>query len=245
MKSVVRSLPLIALLASSLLCFAADKKAPGNVVDSGSFGIFVQGRRVGTEKFEIAQMTDGNVTRAELKVEDGANKALQRSELQLTSTGELRHYSWNEVTPEKAQMTIDPEAQFLTAHISSTGQSKPVDQPFALPPTTAIMDDYFFSHRELLAWRYLGAGCVPKESGQSECKLTKSEFGVLIPRQRAAVLVTLEYVGKEKVAIRGQQVQLDRFNLQGDGIDWAMWLDEAHKLQRVVIAGDATEVVRD
>ncbi len=59
------------------------------------------------------------------------------------------------------------------------------------------------------------------------------------------MLVTLEYVGKEKVTIRGQQVELDRFNLEGDGIDWAMWLDDAHKLQRVVIASDATEVVRD
>lgn len=245
MKSVRCTLPLIALLASAFLCFAADKKIPSNVVDSGSFGIFVQGRRVATEKFEIAQAMDGNVTRAELKVEDGTNKALQRSELQLSNTGELRHYTWNEIAPEKAQMTIDPEAQFLTAHITGGGQTKPVDQPFVLPSTTAIMDDYFFSHRELLAWRYLGAGCVPKDSGQSECKLTKSEFGVLIPRQRTAVLVTLEYVGKEKVTIRGQQVELDRFNLEGDGIDWAMWLDNAHKLQRVVIASDATEVVRD
>lgn len=244
MKSV-RILPLVALLASSLFCFSADKKVPANVVDSGSFGIFVQGRRVGTEKFEIAQAIDGNVTRAELKVEDGGHKALQRSELQLTTTGELRHYSWNEISPEKAEMTIDPDAQFLMAHITATGQPKPVEQPFILPSTTAIMEDYFFSHRELLAWRYLGAGCSQKNPGQTECKLTKSEFGVLIPRQRSAVLVTLEYVGKEKVSIRGQEVELDRFNLQGDGIDWAMWLDSAHKLQRVLIASDATEVVRD
>jgi len=244
MKSV-RILPLAALVASTLLCFAADKKAPANVVDSGSFGIFVQGRRVGTEKFEIAQLPDGNVTKAELKVEDGANKALQRSELQLSTTGELRHYSWTELSPEKAQMTVDPDNQFLMAHITAPSQPKPVDQPFILPSTTAIMEDYFFSHRELLAWRYLGTGCTQKNPGQTECKLAKSEFGVLIPRQRAAVLITLDYVGKEKVSIRGQQVELNRFNLEGEGISWAMWLDDSHKLQRVVISGDATEVVRD
>ncbi len=243
MKSAVRSLPLLALLVCPLLSFAADKKTPPNMVDSGSFGIFVQGRRVGTETFQIQQVGDGNVTRAELKVEDGSNKAVQKSELELTNTGALRHYSWTEVSPEKAQMTIDPENEFLMAKITSA-QAKPVDQPFILPSTTAILDDYFFSHRELLAWRYLGAGCTPK-AGQTECKLSKSEFGALIPRQRAAVLVTMEFVGKEKVTIRGQEMQLDRFNLEGEGISWSLWLDDAHKLQRVVIAGDATEVVRD
>ena len=217
MKSVRRTLPLLALLAWSWLCFAADKKIPANVVDSGSFGIFVQGRRVATEKFEIAQQGDGNVTRAELKVEDGPTKAVQQSELELTSTGELRHYSWNEISPEKAQMTIDPDNQFLMAHISAA-QAKPVDQPFILPPTTAILDDYFFSHRELLAWRYLGGGCTQKNPGQTECKLQKSEFGVLIPRQRAAVLVTLEFVGKEKVTVRGRVAALDGNRARvGDG----------------------------
>jgi hypothetical protein len=246
MKYAVRILPLSMLLFASLLCVAADKKQPASthVVDSGTFGIFVKGQRVASEKFEIAQQGEGNITRAELKAEDGTNKAVQKAELSLSPTGELRHYSWNEISPGKAQATVDPDKDFLIEKMSPSPQEKVIDQPFILPTSTAILDDYFFSHRELLAWRYLGSSCT-QSAGKIECKLAKSQFGALIPRQRASILVSMEYVGREKVMIRGQQVELDRFNLQGEGMDWAMWLDDAHKLQRVVIASDATEVVRD
>lgn len=247
MKRAVRTLPLLALVLTSILCFAGDKKnqPAAKIVDSGSFGIFVGGQRVGTEKFEIAQQGDGNVTRAELKIEDGGNKAIQKTELQLSGTGEIRHYSWSELSPGKAQATVDPDQQFLMERISASASEKAVEQPFILPASTVILDDYFFSHRELLTWRYLGSSCAPKPSGQIECKLSKTQFGVLIPRQRLSATVTMEYAGKEKVTIRGQQVELDRFNLQGDDIDWAMWFDDAHKLQRIVIAGNSTEVIRD
>ncbi len=247
MKLAVRTLLLLSLILISLLCTAADKKTPvsAKVVDSGSFGIFVRGQRVGTEKFEIAQQADGNVTRAELKVTDGGNNAVQKTELQLSGAGELRHYSWNELSPGKAQTTVDPDQQFLMERIMPSPSEKAVEQPFILPASTVILDDYFFSHRELLAWRYLGSSCSQNPGGQIQCKLAKTQYGILIPRQRMSALVTMEYVGKEKVIIRGQQVELDRFALQGDGIDWAMWFDDAHKLQRVVIASDSTEVVRD
>ena len=249
MKLAVRSLPLLALFAASLLCFAADKKdkknaVPANVVDSGSFGIFVKGQRIATEKFEIAQQGDGSITRSELKV-DGATKAAQKFELQLSGNGDLRHYAWNELSPGKAQATVDPDQNLLVERLVPSPQEKPIEQPFILPTSTAILDDYFFSQRELLTWRYLGSNCSQTPGGQVACKLTKSQFGVLIPRQRASVLVTVEFTGKENVTIRGQQVQLNRFNLQGEGMDWAMWFDDAHKLQRVVIASDFTEVVRD
>src|ERR1051326_6083370 len=218
MKLAVRRLPLVALLAFALPCVAADKKVPvpGKVVDSGSFGIFVKGQRVATEKFEIAEQGDGNITRAELKVDDGANKALQKIELQLTGRGELRHYSWNELSPGKAQATVDPDQQFLMEHIMPSPQEKAIDQPFILPTSTAILDDYFFSQRELLAWRYLGSYCTTSATGQTECKLAKAEFGALIPRQRASMLVTVEFIGREKVMIRGQQLELNRFNLRSE-----------------------------
>jgi hypothetical protein len=247
MKRVVRFLPLFALLSVSIVCSAGDKKPPASthIVDSGTFGIFINGRRVGTEKFEISQVGEGNVTRAELKVEDGSNKAAQKSELQLSGAGDLQHYSWNELSPGKAQETVDPNDQFLIERITASPQEKSVEQPFILPKSTAILDDYFFSHRELLAWRYLGANCSRNPAGQTECRLGKTDFGVLIPRQHVSALISMEFKGKEKVTIRGQEVELNRFNMQSDSMDWALWFDDQHRLQRVVIASDATEVLRD
>lgn len=247
MKSVLRLLPLAALLVCPLLVHA-DKKKPtdgSRVIDSGTFGIYVHGRRVASEKFEIAQQNEGNVTRSELKVDDGGSKAEQKSVLELTATGDIRHYAWSELSPGKAEASVEPDNQFLIEHMIPAPNEKPIDQPFILAPSTAILDDYFFSQRELLAWRYLGSSCTPDAAGQTQCKLEKVDFGALIPRQRASVLVSMQYVGRESVMIHGKPMQLDRFNLTGDGIDWALWLDNSHLLQRVVIASDGTEVIRD
>lgn len=248
MKSVLRYLPLAVLLLS-LSAFPANKKKPttesARLIDSGSFGIFVAGRRVATEKFQITQEEDGSITRSDLKVDDGSNKAEQKSELQLSPTGDIRHYAWNEVSPGKATATVDPDNQFLIERMVPSPTDKPIERPYILSPSTAILDDYFFSQRELLAWRYLGSSCRPDSKGQVQCKLDKTEFGALIPRQRTSVLVSVQYAGKEKINLHGKEVDLDRFNLQGEGIDWAMWLDSSHMLQRIVIAGDGTEVVRD
>ena len=40
--------------------------------------------------------------------------------------------------------------------MTASGNGKPAEQPFLMPSTTAILDNNFFVHREVLAWRYLG-----------------------------------------------------------------------------------------
>ncbi len=230
---------------AALAAPSADKKPPAaKMVDEGSFGVFVGGRRVATEKFQIEQLADGNITRSELRVVDGGSNVVQKSELDMTSDGQLRRYAWSEISPGKAEATVVPQDQFLIERLVPSPAEKPIEQPFILPPSTVILDDYFFSQRQLLAWRYLGAGCQPA-SGRTECKLAPTRFGVLIPRQRASALVNVEYAGKEKVRIRGEERELDRFNLTGDGIDWRLWLDQNYRLVRIVIASENTEVVRD
>jgi hypothetical protein len=139
---------------------------------------------------------------------------------------------------------VEPQGQLLIERVVGEPTVKPVEQPYILPASTAILDDYFFIHRELLAWRYLGADCKATP-GQSGCKLPRAQFGALIPRQRTSLLVSMEFVGPETVTIRGQQRRLNRFNLQGDGMDWALWLDDTYKLIRIVIASNGTEVLRD
>jgi hypothetical protein len=234
---------IIAIAAAGL---AADKKpaAPaGKMVDSGSFGVFVNGKRVATEAFQIEQMPDSSVVRSEFKTEDGS-KAVQTAELVITANGDLRRYTWNESSPGKASSVIEPQDQFLIQHINTGPADKPIDQPYILPPSTVILDDYFFSHREVLVWRYLAANCRP-DPRTGACNLARAQFGALIPRQHTSMLVNLEFVGRETVNVHGQSRELSRFNLQGDGLDWGLWLDNNHMLIRIYIAADAIEVVRD
>ncbi len=232
----------VLVIAMSLPAFPAKKAQAGKVVDAGSFGIFVNGRRVGTETFKIEQQGEVNVATSEVTVDDGQTKAKQSSELQLALDGALRRYEWRELSPGKAQTVIEPANEFLIQHINPGPGRKTEDQPYVLTPTTAILDDYFFSHRELLTWRYLAGACKP---GAPQCQLVRTQFGVLVPRQRVSLTVTLDYGGREKMTLKGASRELDRFNLQCEGVDWAMWFDENHKLIRILIAGENVEILRD
>jgi hypothetical protein len=240
---------LAALLAAATLGSIPARSykgsSEGQLVDSGSFAIFRQGRRVGTETFTIHQRTDVSVVVAQLKIEDGNDRASQTSELQVASNGDLRHYEWKEQGPGKAQATVDYSDQFLVEHITVTPGSKPLERAFILPPSTVILDD-FFTHREVLLWRYLASFCGAAVSPQG-CKLQPGKFGVLIPHQQLSATVALNYEGKDKVTFHGAQRELDRFTLQSEEAAWTLWVEGSYpfKLLRIVVPSENVEVLRD
>lgn len=233
-------------LALGLSVLAAAGEGPSEkMVDSGSFGVFMNGRRVATETFSIQQTSSGSVATSEFKTEGGTDNADQSSELQLTPAGDIRKYEWKEISPGKAHAVVTPNESFLIERSSDSANGKPQEQPFLMPASTSVLDDYFFVHREILAWRYLGSSCK-QENGQVKCPANqRAQFGTLNPHARSSMQVSMEFVGREKVTVRGTERELNRFNLKGDGGDWAMWLDDQFKLVRILIASDNTEVVRD
>ena len=79
-----------------------DKEPAGQTVDSGSFGVFMNGHRVATEKFSIQQNNAGSVATSEFKTEPGVEPAAQSSELQLAPNGDLQKYEWKEISPGKS-----------------------------------------------------------------------------------------------------------------------------------------------
>lgn len=238
---------LAGLLLAPLIVSAGDKdkKDAEQMVDSGSFGVFMNGHRVATETFSVQQSPNGSVVSSQFKTEEGVDKAAQRSELQLTPGAEIRKYEWKELSPGKAQATVAPSNDFLMEHISAGPDDKPVEQPFLLPTSTSILDDYFFIHREILIWRFLATACK-QEKGAIQCPANqKTQFGTMNPHQRSSVPLSLEFTGRDKVTIRGAERELNKFVLRSDAGDWTLWVDDQFKLQRVLITSDATEVVRD
>ena len=235
------------LLLLSVIAAAGDKdnKAKeGQMVDSGTLGVFINGHRVATETFSVQQNAAGSVITSQFKTDEG-EKALQNSELQLTPNGEIRKYEWKELSPGKAQATVAPNNDFLMEHISKSPEDKPEEQPFLLPASTNIIDDYFFIHREVLIWRYLATACR-QEKGAVQCPAgQKTQFGALNPHQRSSMPLTVEFTGREKIAIRGSEQELNKFILRSEGGDWTMWLDNQFKLQKILIPSDSTEVIRD
>jgi hypothetical protein len=231
------------LVALGSMSFAKDKpdtKGSNQVVDSGSFGVYVNGRRMATETFSIKQTSDGSVASSQFRTDDG--RASQTAELSLSMAGEIKRYEWKEISPDKGTTILEPQNEFLVERV--TGGDKTMEQPFLMPHTTIVLDDYFFSHREILIWKYLATSCKA-EQGKPGCQISKAQFGVVVPRQRTSSMVTLDYAGREKISVRGVERELNRINLSSDMGDWAVWLDDQHKIIRMVIASDNSEVLRD
>ncbi len=222
-----------------------EAKHEGTQIDSGTFGVFQGGRRVGTETFSVYQTSYGSLTQSEFKTENSSTEAHQSSELQLTSTGDIRHYEWKELIPGKAQAVVVPNSDFLTQKWKETPQEKEKEQPYLLPVSTSILDDYFFVHRELLAWKFLGASCK-QDNGRVQCPLKqRSQFGTLNPHQHAPAPLSMEFLGREKVSLKSGPQDLLKLELKTEASTWQLWLNDQYKVMRMVIVGENTQVDRD
>jgi hypothetical protein len=236
----------VQLAAAPLWARSKDKSAEraAKVVDAGSFSILIAGRKIGSESFTIRQSAEGSTATSEIMIEEGDNKARQSSELRLGPLGELRRYEWHELQPGKAELVLEPRDEFLVERVGSE-KDKRFEQPFLLPASTPVLDDFFFSHREILLWRYLASVCK-LVAGQWQCASQKSQFGVIIPRQRTSGMVSIEYAGRDRLLLNGQQLELSHFRLSAeDADDWDLWLDSNQKLVRILIPSSKTEVLRD
>ena len=245
MTSVIKRRAISSLLLfivfTSLFATAGSKKTvSGNVVDSGTFAVYMKGKKIASEKFEILQTPEMNVLKSELRIEEP--KAEQKAELQMSPAGNLLRYEWTE--NGKGQAIVEPKDEFLVEHVTLTEGSKAAEQPFILPASTMILDDGFFSQRELLLWRYLATQCQPKQ-GEKGCQLGAQKYGVIIPRQQTSAQLTVEYKGSQKVNVKGTDIDMQRFELQGEGYDWTVWIDASYKIQKIAIDADSTEIYRE
>jgi hypothetical protein len=237
----------VLVLACASIMVANDKKEKpkppdSQSVDSGSFGVLVRGQRVVTEKFDVRQENGISVVKSHLQ-ETGSEGVGQKSELQMSSSGELIRYEWTNGT---ASLVVTPNNDFLLEKMTTSPAAKQAERPYLMPSTSAILDNNFFIHRQVLAWRYLASNCQVETAGL-KCQQGPLEFGVLVPQDQTSLRVRIELAGREKVMIRGAERELLRLNLMGEEFSWSLWLDEKDhfKLIRVQIPDASTEVIRD
>jgi hypothetical protein len=265
-KAVKLAILMGALCAASAPLTAADKpkeKSSSHVADSGSFGIYMNGKRVGTETFNITETLNNqrrpeySTATSEIKFDDGRFKAVQNAEMQISAKGELRSYVWHATVPQKEESSVEPKDQTLVEHIIPADQKK-VDVPHMLPLSTVILDDNFFSQREILLWWYLASGCK-RQNNDLMCATGK--FVILVPHQHVSGNATLELVGQDKVMVRGTERELNKIKLEtngpqsltwlndqsreSDATQWVLWVDDQYKIVKMTVTGSNIEVVRD
>ena len=244
MKRMIGLVLLSAVLAPSSSLWATDqkdKKPASKVWDSGTFSIYMNGKRIGAEKFQIERRGDVNVATSEIKVDDGTSKAVQTAEMHVTPKGELRSYVWRATVPQKEESSVEPKDQLLVEHVVPADQKK-VDVPHILPTNTIILDDNFFSQRELLVLRYLATGCE-KQGPSLVCP--QSRFGTLVPHTHSAGEATIALIGQEKIVVKGQSVDVNKLKLDTDGVSWLLWVSDDYKVLKMSVPSSNVEVVRE
>ncbi len=211
------------------------------VVDSGSFGIFLEGKRIGTETFRVEQGPDVGILRAEIKMDDGKNKTEQSCEMQITPEGNLIRYIWRMISPVKEDAIVEPKDQLLVEHVTAANGEKR-DVPYVLPVSTQIFDGNFSSLKEILVWRYLATACASKD-GKLQCG--SDSIGVLSPRARDSATVKIALAGGEKIKIRGEDVELNKVSMDVGGAQWLIYMDEKYKVIDIGAPAVHSEIVRD
>lgn len=239
----------LALLLSA--CYVLPKDQGKNTenkkkeaVDSGSFSVYLDNKRIATEKFTIEQQAGEGILTAAISLDDGTTRAEQTSEMRVGADGNLRLYHWRYTLPTQEESTVEPKDELLLEHVT-TGDGKKRDVPYILPLSTVILDDNFFSHRELLIWRYLAVGCIRKDA-QLHCG--PSHFGTLVPHQHSASAATVELLGPDTITVKGAQRQLNKVKVDADGVQWLIWLDDPenrYKVIKMAIPSSNIEVLRD
>ncbi len=240
-----RILAILLAMAWCVPVFAADKKAPeGKSVDSGSFGVYQGGRRVGTETFAIYETSDGSIIKSEFKTENTPPDD-QTSEMLLAANGDIRRYEWKEISPDQAQSEIIPNDEFLNQKWRASPQEKEHEQPYLMQISSTILDDYFFIHREVLAWKFLGTSCK-QNKGLVECPVKqRAQFATLNPHEHSSAALAMEFLGREKLNLKNGQQDLIKLELKTEAATWHLWLDDQFKVLRMVVVGENTEVDRD
>ena len=152
-------------------------------------------------------------------------------------------YEWSQ--DAGGNLTVLPNNEFLIERIVAANR-KPAEQPFLMPNTSLILDNNFFTQRELLVWRYLAADCK-SEGGSWKCQQGPVEFGALVPQDRTSIRVSIELVGERKGhhprrGARNAAAEAERRKFRvGSVVD----PQDQFKLMRVAIPADNTEVIRD
>jgi hypothetical protein len=232
--------------ASGLL--AKDKEHEGTKIDAGSFGVFDRGNRIGTETFSIYHTGNGSVVESQFKTENTPKEAVQSSVLQLAANGEIRRYEWKELSPGSAEAVVVPNDDFLTQKWRNSAGEKEHEQPYLMPLSSSILDDYFFIHREVLAWKFLAMACSRQEKGGLQCPLKqRTQFAILIPHQQSSAALSAEYLGREKLPWKNGSMELIKLEFRTDASTWDIWLDDQNqfKVMRMSVVGENTTVDRD
>jgi hypothetical protein len=221
--------------AADPLASNAQSAVPADLNDQGTFEIFVAGKRVGTENFEIRTGPKQIEGQAEvyLRMEEDGKTIEVRTLSNLILDPQLRplSYSWSQKGAQSSQLTIDfRSSPARTRYKTVNGQ--PDQRDFKLAKDVVVLDDNLVHHYQLVVDRY------------DRTKKGKQTFPAFIPQEALPGEITMEDMGPEPVSVEGSTLDLRHLVLTTELARIDLWVDNQDRLQVVSVPVAQFQAVR-
>lgn len=232
--------PAAALLLAAAACVCplraqGPNAAPAGLNDRGTFEIFIAGKSIGTETFEIRVRGDQVVAQGNvhLQMEQNGKSTEVRTSSNLLLDAHLDPltYTWNQKGPRSSQLSIDFRTRPARVRYKTvSGQDDRRD--FQLEKDVVVLDDNALHQYQLAAARYDWA------------KGGKQTFHAFIPQEALPGVITLDSLGSEPVTVDGQKLTLRHLLLSTELAQINLWVDDQDHLQMVSAPSAQFQAVR-
>ncbi len=220
---------LVAVVAA--VAAVAPERAPGQLVDRGTFVLYASGEEVGTEEFTIQRQGTGDaqVTLATgtLTLRDGR---IVKTILRLVGTTMvLDEYSASVSGSDTlAVMVVRAGNRLRTRTIAPWGEEA---WEYPARATTVIFDDGVAHHYFLL-------GALLEAYG------AEAQIDAVAPLAEMEELTVRPDIGSETIEVGGERVETTRIRLSSEGDSRTAWFDGSGRLVRVTLAGSDFQALR-
>lgn len=231
----------ISILLITCSAFAGDQKT-SSIVDSGQLLVVADGKKVATESFTMQQSADGSSVTSRLTFDNGSTKAQQESELELGADGAIRKYTWQEKEPGKARLVAEAqEKSFIVVHMKENDVAAAKDSTHPLDVSvTNIVDDNFYSHVQVLLWRYFAMSC----GNPQQCRFVEQKLPVFVPHQEMAQVFTITFEGTDTLRLKNGKTEVGKYRVQTEGGEMHVWMNGT-KMVKLLMPSASIEVTRE
>lgn len=187
--------------------------------DSGKFEISVNGQKIGSEDFSLAQQGKEWVARGNTEVHTASGNAHVTGELHLTPSGAPLKYVWVADTGHKVSSTTTFDGT-VAKMSTDVGKEKPFEQSFQFTAPVVVLDNNLYDQYCVLAqlydWSARGV----------------QNFPVLIPQDRSPGSISVEAISQSELRMKTSDLEL------------TVHVDSAHRVMRISVPSSKAEIVR-
>jgi hypothetical protein len=203
--------------------------------EAGEFKIFVAGREIGSEQFDITILGDKAVSNSQVQLRNavaGRQTVRLATHLEMNATFVPTSYQLkSDVDGKKGSITGSFEPN--QAIFEYLGAGAPRKEGLLTGKQYTLLDTNVFHHFGFVArlFKY-----------DSSEKLQR--FEVAIPQETDNGVLKVSQIGKESLPVRGRKISTYHLHLDSGSLQIEMWVNDRKEIQKIAVPARGIEIER-